>query len=81
MAQRTRETHGTRHTRFTRNKRYEQASTCGRSLFTAEEDLRTCQKGGEGRPPVFRETHARRSQETPPHHPSPQAYRYGKEII
>ena len=49
MAQRTRETHGTRHTRFTRNKRYEQASYYKRSLFIAEEYLRTCQKGGEGR--------------------------------
>ena len=56
MAQETRgthgahETHGTRHTRFTRNKRYEQASYCGRSLFIAEEDMLSCQKGGEGRP-------------------------------
>ena len=54
MAQETRGTHGahetkgTRHTRFTRNKRYKQASTCERSLFIAEEDLCTCQKGGEG---------------------------------
>ena len=46
----THTTHGTRHTRFTRNKRYEQAPTCERSLFIAEEDMISCQKGGEGRP-------------------------------
>ena len=30
------------------------AQYCGRSRFIAEEDRRSCQKGGEGRPPVHR---------------------------